>query len=126
MKRDFTFIDDIVEGIIRVTKKPAQSEKLFNGLIPDPSKSSAPYKIFNIGSGYPIELMKFIKILEQSFGFTSEKQFFELQPGDISETYCDTKKLKEWVDYQPNTTLKEGLKSFANWYLEYCKPPSIF
>ena len=114
MRRDFTYIDDVVEGIYRCCLKPAKIDKnlnLFN--------SSAPFRIFNIGRGKPIELMKFIEIIEKCLGIVSKKKFTIMQKGDVVETWADIDKLEEWVGYKPKTSIKEGIKSFINWYKDY-------
>ena len=112
MRRDFTYIDDIVEGIFRCCLKPATSENL-NG------KSSAPYKIFNIGKGKPIELMNFINILENKLDLKAIKNFQPMQPGDVEETYSDTKALEKWINYSPKTDIEEGLEKFVSWHKGY-------
>ena len=114
MRRDFTYIDDVVEGIYRCCLKPAKIDKnlnLFN--------SSAPFRIFNIGRGKPIELMKFIEIIEKCLAIVSKKKFTIMQKGDVVETWADIDKLEEWVGYKPKTSIKEGIKSFINWYKDY-------
>ena len=112
MRRDFTYIDDIVEGVFRCCLKPATSENL-NG------KSSAPYKIFNIGKGKPIELMNFINILENKLDLKAIKNFQPMQPGDVEETYSDTEALEKWINYSPTTDIEEGLEKFVSWYKGY-------
>ena len=118
-RRDFTYIDDIVEGIIRVLDKPASINTNWNGKIPDPATSSAPYRIYNIGNNKPVELMDYIEALEISLEKTTEKILLPLQPGDVPDTYADVNDLVEYFDYKPSTSVKEGIENFALWYKEY-------
>ncbi|MDC3234747.1 NAD-dependent epimerase [Candidatus Puniceispirillum sp.] len=119
MVRDFTFIDDIVEGVIRVLDKPATPEVKFDALRPDPATSTAPYRVFNIGNGKPTPLMDYIGALETALGVTAEKNFMPMQPGDVPATSADTSDLAKWVGFQPNTPVADGVKRFADWYLAY-------
>ena len=109
MMRDFTYIDDIVEGVVRVADKPATPEV----------NSSVPYRVFNIGNNQPEKLMDFIGILENAFGKVAEKEFLPMQAGDVKATYADTSALESWVGFKPYTPLKEGVAKFANWYKAY-------
>ena len=119
MRRDFTYIDDIVESIFRCCSKPARPDSNFNQFDPEPSRSNAPHMIFNIGNGKPINLIEFIEILEMELGCKAIKKLKEIQPGDVVETYADTNKLKDWINYQPQTSLNDGLKIFCRWFKEY-------
>ena len=119
MIRDFTYIDDIIESLIRVIRKPPQKDNTFFKNKVDPSKSWAPYKIFNIGNSNPVPLMDFIYEIELSLNLKAEKIYMPMQPGDVKQTFADTKKLEEWIDYKPNTTIKEGIKKFIYWYKDY-------
>ena len=121
MVRDFTFIDDIVEGVIRVLDKPATPDANFNALLPDPATSTAPYRVFNIGNGNPIQLMDYIEALEAALGVTAEKSFMPMQPGDVPATSADTSELEKWVGFQPDTPVTVGVQKFADWYLAYYK-----
>ena len=121
MIRDFTYIDDITESIVRVIKKPPQKDSSFDKKTADPSKSWSPYKIFNIGNSNPINLMDFIYEIEKSLNLKAEKIFMPMQPGDVKQTFADTKKLEEWINYKPETTIKEGVRSFIDWYKDYYK-----
>ena len=114
MRRDFTYIDDIVEGVFKCCYKPALPDKNLSKL-----HNSAPFKIFNIGNGNPIQLMRFIEILEKELGILSEKDFLEMQMGDVVETWASTDALKKWVDYYPKTPIEYGLKKFVEWYKEF-------
>lgn len=119
MLRDFTYIDDIVEGLFRCCYKPATSNECFNGLNPDPATSEAPHRIFNIGNSHPVNLMDFIKLLEKNLKKEAIKKFESLQPGDVVSTSADTSALKEWINFSPLTKLEDGVKHFTNWYIEY-------
>ena len=110
MKRDFTYIDDIVEGIFRCCYKPAYPEK---------KSSSAPFRIFNIGNGRPIELMEFIKVLEKELGVVSMKEFLDMQIGDVVETWASTEALNKWINYRPSTKIDYGVKKFIQWYRDF-------
>ena len=121
MVRDFTFIDDIVEGVIRVLDKPATIDVNFNALHPDPATSTAPYRVFNIGNGNPTPLMDYIGALELALGVTAKKNFLPMQPGDVPATSADTSELGKWVGFQPNTKVIVGVQKFADWYLAYYK-----
>ena len=116
MKRDFTFIDDVVEVIFRCCQKPAVFDKQLGSF-----SSKAPFRVFNVGNGKPIELMRFIQILEDTFGIKSKKEFVEMQKGDVVKTWADTSNLKEWIEYSPKISLEEGIRIFCNWYLKYYK-----
>jgi len=119
MVRDFTFIDDIVEGVIRVLDKPATPDVKFNALHSDPATSNAPYRVFNIGNGNPTPLMDYIGALESALGVTAKKNFLPMQPGDVPATSADTSELGKWVGFQPDTKVAIGVQKFAEWYLSY-------
>ena len=121
MKRDFTYIDDIIECIFRLIKKPAISNKEFNKSLPDSSSSWAPFRIFNIGNSKSIDLLEFISTLEEVIGIKAKKQFLPMQPGDVEETFAKTDEIEQYVNFKPNTKLKEGITSFVNWYKNYYK-----
>ena len=121
MTRDFTFIDDIVEGVIRVNDKTAISNKDFNSLNPDPGSSNAPYRVFNIGNSRPTPLMDYINAIETSLGIEAEKNFLPLQSGDVPATSSDTSELEKWVGFKPNTPVKFGVAKFVDWYRDYYK-----
>ena len=114
MRRDFTYIDDIVEGIYRCCKKPATPEK-----ISCRNKISAPYRIFNIGNGKPINLLDFIGYLEKTVGIKVTKEFCSMQAGEAVETWACTSKLKEWIDYSPKTSVEDGIELLVNWYRNF-------
>ena len=121
-RRDFTYIDDIVEGIIRTLDHPAQSNPQWSGLNPDPATSKAPWRIYNIGNQHPVELLTYIETLEKALGKTAIKELLPLQPGDVPDTYADVEALVEDVGYKPNTPIAEGINRFVDWYLAYNKP----
>ena len=119
MRRDFTYIDDIVEGIFRCCYKPATPNLNFDPLQPDPSTSFKPYRIFNIGNRKPIELLKFIEILEDALGKKAIKNLEEMPAGDVVETAADTTLLNNWIGFEPKTSINEGIEKFAIWYKKY-------
>ncbi len=121
MVRDFTFIDDIVEGVIRVLDKPAAPDPAFDASNPDPSTSHAPYRVFNIGNNQPTPLMDYIQALELAIGKTAEKNFLPMQPGDVPATAANTDALNAWVGFKPDTAVKVGVARFVTWYREYNK-----
>ena len=121
MQRDFTYIDDVVEGIIRCCFKKASIDYDFNPFIPNPSTSSAPYRIFNLGNSSPIELTYFIDLLEKNLGKKAIKELQPIQPGDVVSTAAKMDLLNSWVDYKPTTSIEKGIQLFSEWYLNYFK-----
>ena len=121
MTRDFTFIDDIVEGVIRVNDKTAFASKKFDSLNPDPGSSMAPYRVFNIGNSRPTPLMDYIKAIETSLGIEAKKNFLPLQSGDVPATSADTSELERWVGFKPNTPVEMGVKRVVDWYRDFYK-----
>ena len=121
MLRDFTYIDDIVEGVVRVIDNPARPNASWSGKQPDPSSSSAPYKIYNIGNNNPVKLMDFIDAIEKALGKTIEKNMLPIQAGDVPATYADVSDLVEDLDYQPATPVQVGIDNFVRWYREFFK-----
>ncbi len=121
MERDFTYIDDIVEGVIRVMKRPAKPNPEWSGDTPDPGSSYAPYKIYNIGNNQPVQLMKFIEIIEETLGKKAEKNLLPLQPGDVPATYANIDDLIRDVGFKPDTPLDVGIPKFIEWYKDYYK-----
>ncbi len=119
MVRDFTYIDDIVEGVIRVLDKVAEPNPDFDPLQPDPQTSKAPFRVFNIGNGNPTPLMDYIGALESALGITAKKNMMPMQPGDVPATSADTSELLKWVGFAPDTDVRDGVKRFAEWYLAY-------
>ena len=116
MTRDFTYIDDIVEGVVRLAMRPAQSDAKFEALNPDAGRSSAPWLIFNIGNGQPTPLLDYITALEQALGIEARKNFLEMQPGDVVATAADTQRLNDWVGFKPDTSVQAGVEKFVDWY----------
>ena len=121
MSRDFTYISDVVEVICRCCSKNVEINKNFNKFKPDPSTSFAPHKILNVGNGNPVNLLEFIEMLESNLGKKAIKSYLPMQPGDVENTYADTKLLEEYTNYKPIISLKEGLKYFSNWYKKFYK-----
>jgi len=119
MQRDFTYIDDIVEGVVRVLWRPASPDPAWNGDSPDPGSSYAPYKVYNIGNNQPVELMHFIKVIEDTLGKKAKKNLLPLQPGDVPATYANIDDLVRDTGFKPSTTLEEGIPKFIKWYREY-------
>ena len=115
-KRDFTYIDDIIEGIVRVIDRPASSNPLWNSNNPDPATSSAPYRIYNLGNNNPVELIDYIEALENSLGVKAVKEFLPIQPGDVQDTYADVDDFEEDFGYKPIINVKQGVNNFAKWY----------
>ena len=119
MQRDFTYIDDIVEGVLRCCDKPALVNPDFDPLQPDPATAAAPHRVFNIGNSQPIELLRFIEVMEQALGCKAVKDFQPIQPGDVVATAADTSALEDWVDFRPATSIEDGVTKFVSWYQEY-------
>ncbi len=120
-RRDFTYIDDIVEGLVRVLDKPAKPNKNWSGENPDSGTSSAPWRVYNIGNNSPIELLDYIKAIEDSIGLKAKKELLPLQPGDVPDTYADVDDLVEDFEYKPSMKIEHGVKNFVNWYKKYKK-----
>lgn len=116
MKRDFTYIEDVVEGIIRVIDRKPVSDPNWDSDHPNPGTSSAPYRIYNLGNGDPIELSRFIAAIESALGKVATKEYLPMQPGDVPKTYADTDELFQAVGYRPNTSIEEGVARFVDWY----------
>ncbi len=119
MKRDFTYIDDIVEGVVRTLDHTAAPDPAFNPLEPDPARSNAPYRVFNIGNHDPMPLMDFIEAIEDALGKKAEKNFLPLQDGDVPATYAETAELNAWTGFKPGTSVREGVGRFVEWYRGY-------
>ncbi len=118
-KRDFTYIDDIVEGIVRVLDRPPAGDPNWDARNPDPATSAAPYRLHNIGSNRPIELLTYIDTLERCLGKKAQRRLLPLQPGDVPDTFADVDTLVDSVGYQPTTTIQEGVAKFVDWYVDY-------
>jgi UDP-glucuronate 4-epimerase len=120
-RRDFTYIDDIVDGIIRVLDKPALSDPSWNSKKPKSGTSKAPWCVYNIGRNHPVELMDYISALEKSLGKKAKINMLPLQPGDVQDTYANVDDLVKMFNYKPKTSVEEGVSNFVNWYLKYIK-----
>jgi len=119
MKRDFTFVDDIVEGVIRTLDRTAEPDPAFDSDAPHPGRGKAPFRVFNIGNKNPVELMAFVEAIEEALGTTAQKNFMPLQDGDVPATYADTDALNEWTGFAPATSVKYGVGRFVAWYRDY-------
>jgi UDP-glucuronate 4-epimerase len=118
-RRDFTYIDDIVAGVIHTLDNDATPNPDWDAGDPDPGTSMAPYRIYNIGNQQPIELMQYIEVLENYLGRKAEKNLLPMQPGDVPDTFADVEALVTDIGYRPETTIKEGIRNFVDWYLMY-------
>ncbi|KAB7622914.1 NAD-dependent epimerase [Alkalilimnicola sp. S0819] len=118
-RRDFTFVEDIVEGVVRVLDRPAEPNPDWDPALPDCASSNAPYRVYNIGNSQPVELMRYIEVLEECLGRKAEKKLLPLQAGDVPDTYADTSDLERDVGYRPDTPVEEGVRRFVAWYREY-------
>jgi UDP-glucuronate 4-epimerase len=119
MQRDFTYIDDIIEGVVRVLGRIPEGDPDWSGAAPDPGTSAAPYRIYNIGNNHPVELMKFIEVIEAALGKPARKEFMDLQPGDVVATYADVEDLMADVGFAPATPIEVGVGRFVKWYKAY-------
>jgi len=122
MRRDFTYVDDIAEGTLRALDRPARADTAFDPASPDPATSSAPWRIYNIGNHEPVELLRFIELMEEAFGRKAVKNFLPMQPGDVAETFADVEALERDTGFRPGVSLAEGVRRFAEWYRAYYKP----
>jgi UDP-glucuronate 4-epimerase len=118
-RRDFTYIDDIVEGVLRTLDRPARPDPDWDGRQPNPATSRAPWRLYNIGSNRPVELGHFIETLENALGRTAKKELLPLQPGDVPDTYADVQSLVDDIGYRPSTALEDGIEAFVAWYRDY-------
>jgi UDP-glucuronate 4-epimerase len=121
MQRDFTYVDDIVEGVLRVLDRPATSSPTYDPMEADPATSNAPYRVFNIGNNNPVPLLDFIACIEEALGRKAEKNLLPLQDGDVPATYANTDALRYWVGFVPATPIKDGISKFVAWYRDYYK-----
>ena len=121
MVRDFTFVDDIAEGVVRVIDRPATADAAFDATQPDPARSNAPYRVFNIGNSDPVKLMDFIEAIEKAVGQVAKKNFMPLQDGDVPATFADVSELSAWTGFKPATPVVEGVGRFVRWYRDYFK-----
>lgn len=121
MQRDFTYVDDIVEGVVRTLDRPAKPDPAFDPLYPDPSTAAAPYRVFNIGNSQPVPLLNFISHIEDALGKVAIKNLLPLQDGDVPATYADVNALQAWTEFSPMTDLRTGIRNFVAWYRSYYK-----
>jgi UDP-glucuronate 4-epimerase len=119
MQRDFTYVDDIVEGVARLIQVPAAPDPAWSGDAPNPATSYAPYRLFNIGNNNPVELMEMIRLLEKEIGISAQLNMMDMQPGDVQATFADVQALEDAVGFKPNTPLEKGLRNFVRWYRDY-------
>jgi UDP-glucuronate 4-epimerase len=119
MLRDFTYIDDIVEGVVRVLDKPARPNPSWSGDAPDPATSNAPYRLYNIGNNSPVELSHLVQVLESALGREARKVLVDMQPGDVPATYADIDALADAVGFRPSTSIEQGVQQFVAWYRSY-------
>jgi UDP-glucuronate 4-epimerase len=118
-KRDFTFVDDIAEGVVRACERVAQPDPKWNANAPDPSSSSAPFRLYNIGNHEPVQLMRYIEVIEECLGRKAQKNFLPMQPGDVPETFADIDDLVQDVGYRPATPIETGVRQFVDWFCDY-------
>jgi len=121
LERDFTYIDDIIDGVVKVVNHPAEPDPEWSGKAPTPSSSKAPYKLYNIGNQKPVKLTSFIEAIEKKLNKKAEKIMMPMQPGDVYRTYADTSRLSKELGYQPKTSVEEGVSNFIDWYIDYFK-----
>ena len=119
MQRDFTYIDDIVEGVLRCCDKPATANPDFDPLAPDPATAAAPHRVFNIGNSQPTPLLRFIEVMEEALGCEAMKDFQPMQPGDVVATAANTAALDAWVGFKPSPPIETGVQRFADWYRSF-------
>ena len=118
-KRDFTYVDDIAEGVVRASEHIAQPDPNWNSNSPDPSSSSAPFRVYNIGNNEPVQLMRYIEVIEECLGRKAQKNFLPMQPGDVPETFADIDDLVRDVGYRPATPIETGVRHFVDWFCQY-------
>jgi UDP-glucuronate 4-epimerase len=119
MRRDFTFVDDVVESVVRLIDRPATPDPTWSGMAPDPSRSTAPWRIYNIGNNQPVELMTVVRLIEDNLGRKAQCELLPMQPGDVPETYADVDDLMREVGFKPNTSIADGIRQFVDWYRDY-------
>jgi UDP-glucuronate 4-epimerase len=118
-RRDFTYVDDIAEGVVRILDRIPEPDPSWSGAAPDPGTSAAPYRLYNIGNNKPVELLRFIEVLETALGRQAVKNLLPLQLGDVVETYADISDLERDVGYRPSTDIETGIARFVSWYKSY-------
>jgi UDP-glucuronate 4-epimerase len=124
MRRDFTYIDDIADGVVLTLDRPAEPLAGFDVMRPDPARSWAPYQVLNIGRHGPAGLLEYLDSLEEALGRKAERRYLPMQPGDVEATFADTGALQKWTGFAPSTSIREGIKRFVDWYLDFYKTES--
>jgi UDP-glucuronate 4-epimerase len=119
MRRDFTYIDDVVESVVRLVDRAPAGNPKFSGVSPDPGSSSAPWRVYNIGNNKPVELLEVVRLLEEAIGKKAKRELLPMQPGDVPATYADIDELMREVDFRPATPIAEGIAKFIEWYRSY-------
>lgn len=119
MQRDFTYVDDVVRCVGRILERPAEGDPSWATRPPDPSRSLAPYRVYNIGNSHPVALMDFVHTIERCLGRTARVQLEPMQPGDVERTWADVSPLQAELGYRPDTTIADGVQRFVDWYLDY-------
>ncbi|MGC2046210.1 MAG: NAD-dependent epimerase/dehydratase family protein, partial [Pseudolabrys sp.] len=119
MRRDFTYIDDVVESVVRLVSRPAAGNPNFSGARPDPGSSSAPWRVYNIGNNKPVELLEVVRLLEEAIGKKAKRELLPMQPGDVPATYADVDDLMREVGFKPSTAIVDGISLFVDWYRSY-------
>jgi UDP-glucuronate 4-epimerase len=122
MRRDFTYIDDIAEAVLRVLDRAARPNESFDAQEPDPATSAAPWRIYNIGNHQPVDLMLYIQYIEEALGRKAVKNLLPMQPGDVADTFADIEALARDIDFRPRTPVREGVRRFLEWYVSYYQP----
>jgi UDP-glucuronate 4-epimerase len=120
-RRDFTYIDDIAEGVVRVLDRAATPDAEYDANSPDPARSNAPYRVFNIGNNDPVKLMSFVEAIERALDMPAKKNFLPLQDGDVPATFADVAELGAWTGFKPTMPVAEGVRRFVGWYRDYYK-----
>jgi UDP-glucuronate 4-epimerase len=123
MRRDFTYVDDVVESVVRLVDRPPQGDPGYSGDAPDPGSSTAPWRVYNIGNNNPVELLEVVRLLEAAIGMKAKRELLPMQPGDVPATYADVDDLMREVDFKPKTPIAEGIARFVDWYRSYHKVP---
>ena len=121
MRRDFTYIDDVVEAVVRLVDRPPRGDPLWSGAAPDPSRSLAPWRLYNIGNNQPVEVPHLVELIERALGRSARRELLPMQPGDVPETYADVDDLMRDVGFRPATAIADGVARFVAWYRQYHK-----
>jgi UDP-glucuronate 4-epimerase len=119
MRRDFTYVDDVVEAVVRLVDRPAAADPQWSAMKPDPGRSSAPWRIYNIGNNKPVEVLRVVELLEEAIGKKAQRELLPMQPGDVPETYADVDDLMAEVGFRPRTLIEDGIVRFVSWYRDY-------